>query len=169
MQLLHLCRIRQRLTWQCSIVWETLVSESLFLAGRPLNFLRDMMMLLEAVKYVFKVMETGALGDLTAEIIEPKPSWSDERLMDYIRSDIASGFHPIGGSCNLTAAHISYASYSSKGTASMLPRSANGVVDDELKVKYHIEYNYLLDELTDSLQVYGTTNLRVVCISFLTN
>ncbi|KAG2096742.1 alcohol oxidase [Suillus discolor] len=83
----------------------------------------DMMMLVEAVKYAFKVMETGTLGDLTAEIIEPKPSWSDEQLMDYIRSDIASGDHPIG-------------------TASMLPRSANGVVDNELKV-------------------YGTTNLRV--------
>ncbi|KAG2138428.1 alcohol oxidase [Suillus bovinus] len=83
----------------------------------------DMMMLLEAVKYVFKVMETGALGELTADIVEPKPSWSDEQLMDYIRSDIGSGFHPIG-------------------TASMLPRSANGVVDNKLKV-------------------YGTTNLRV--------
>ncbi|KAG1727481.1 alcohol oxidase [Suillus paluster] len=83
----------------------------------------DMMMLLEAVKYAFKIMQTGALGDLTAEIIEPQPSWSDERLMDYIRSMVKSAFHPIG-------------------TASMLPRSANGVVDNELKV-------------------YGTTNLRV--------
>jgi choline dehydrogenase-like flavoprotein len=89
----------------------------------------DMMMLLEAIKYAFKIMETGAVGNLTAEIIEPKPSWSDEQLMDYIRSDIVSGFHPIG-------------------TASMLPRSANGVVDNELKV-------------------YGTTNLRVADASII--
>ncbi|KAG1847326.1 alcohol oxidase [Suillus subalutaceus] len=102
----------------------------------------DMMMLLEAMKYAFKIMETGALGNLTAEIIDPKPSWSDEQLMDYIRSDVVSGFHPIG-------------------TASMLPRSANGVVDNELKVKVNLEYNCLRDELTDFLQVYGTTNLRV--------
>lgn len=89
----------------------------------------DMMLLLEAVKYAFKVMKTGAFGDLTAEIIEPKPSWSDEQLMDYIRSNVDSGLHPIG-------------------TASMLPRSANGVVDNELKV-------------------YGTTNLRVADASIL--
>ncbi|KAG2340625.1 alcohol oxidase [Suillus weaverae] len=82
-----------------------------------------MMMFLEAVKYALKIMETGALGDLTAAIIEPKPSWSDGELMNYIRSNVGSAFHPIG-------------------TASMLPRSANGVVDNELKV-------------------YGTTNLRV--------
>ncbi|KAG1742996.1 alcohol oxidase [Suillus occidentalis] len=89
----------------------------------------DMMLLLEAVKYAFKIMKTGALGDLTAEIIEPNPSWSNEQLMDYIRSSVDSGLHPIG-------------------TASMLPRSANGVVDNELKV-------------------YGTTNLRVADASIL--
>ncbi|KAF9235938.1 alcohol oxidase [Melanogaster broomeanus] len=83
----------------------------------------DLSMLLEAVKYAFKIMQTGALGDLTAKIIEPLPSWSDDQLRDYIRSMVMSALHPIG-------------------TASMLPRSANGVVDDELKV-------------------YGTSNLRV--------
>ncbi|KAF9218591.1 alcohol oxidase [Gyrodon lividus] len=83
----------------------------------------DMIMLLEAVKYAFKIMQTGALGDLTAKIIEPLPTWSDDQLRDYIRSMVKSALHPIG-------------------TASMLPRSANGVVDNELKV-------------------YGTSNLRV--------
>ncbi|KAH7923032.1 alcohol oxidase [Leucogyrophana mollusca] len=83
----------------------------------------DMIMLVEAVKYAFKVMRTGALGDLTAKIIEPQPSWSDDQLRDYVRSVVKSAFHPIG-------------------TASMLPRSANGVVDNDLKV-------------------YGTSNLRV--------
>jgi hypothetical protein len=103
-----------------------------------------MMLLLEAVKYAFKVMKTGAFGDLTAEIIEPKPSWSDEQLMDYIRSNVDSGLHPIGGLFYLKAANIffSYTSYPSKGTASMLPRSANGVVDNELKVKFKLEYNF---------------------------
>ncbi|KAG1883586.1 alcohol oxidase [Suillus subluteus] len=66
----------------------------------------------------------------------------DEELMDYIRSHVGSAFHPIG-------------------TASMLPRSANGVVDNELKVKFNLEYNCLRDKLMDFLQVYGTTNLRV--------
>jgi len=127
------------------------------------------MMLLEAIKYAFKIMETGAVGNLTAEIIEPKPSWSDEQLMDYIRSDIVSGFHPIGRLYNLKTENFSYASYPSKGTASMLPRSANGVVDNELKVKFNLEYNCLRDELMDFLQVYGTTNLRVVCIYILIN
>ncbi|KAG1883620.1 alcohol oxidase [Suillus subluteus] len=122
----------------------------------------DMMMLLEAMKYAFKIMETGALGNLTAEIIEPKPSWSDEQLMDYIRSDVVSGFHPIGNELfNLKTANFSYTSYPSKGTASMLPRSANGVVDNELKVKVNLEHDCLRDELTDFVQVYGTTNLRV--------
>ncbi|KAG8221627.1 alcohol oxidase [Butyriboletus roseoflavus] len=89
----------------------------------------DMMMLLEAVKYTFKIMQTGALGDLTAKIIEPLPTWSDDRLRDYIRSMVKSAWHPIG-------------------TASMLPRSAKGVVNDELKV-------------------YGTANLRVADASIL--
>lgn len=126
-------------------------------------------MLLEAVKYAFKILETGALGDLTEEIIEPKPSWSDEQLMDYIRSDVSSGLHPIGGLCYLKVANLSYASYPSKGTASMLPRSANGVVDNELKVTFKFGFNCLPGVLMDLLKVYGTTNLRVVCISFLSN
>ncbi|KAF8548623.1 alcohol oxidase [Imleria badia] len=83
----------------------------------------DMEMLLAAVKYAFKVMQTGALGDLTAKIVEPLPTWSDEQLREYIRAMVKSALHPIG-------------------TAAMLPRSANGVVDDELKV-------------------YGTANVRV--------
>ncbi|KAH7909099.1 alcohol oxidase [Hygrophoropsis aurantiaca] len=83
----------------------------------------DMTMLVEAVKYAFKIMQTGALGDLTANIVEPQPSWSDDKLRDYVRSVVKSALHPIG-------------------TASMLPRSANGVVDNNLKV-------------------YGTSNLRV--------
>lgn len=83
----------------------------------------DMVVLLEAVEYAFKIMQTGALGDLTAMIIEPLPTWSDDQLRDYIRSMVKSALHPIG-------------------TASMLPRSANGIVDNGLKV-------------------YGTSNLRV--------
>jgi len=83
----------------------------------------DLLMLVEAVKYAFNVMRTGALGALTAEIVQPKPSWSDDEIKEFIRNNVKSAFHPIG-------------------TASMLPRSSNGVVDDNLKV-------------------YGTSNLRV--------
>ncbi|KAF8443686.1 hypothetical protein L210DRAFT_3502477 [Boletus edulis BED1] len=58
----------------------------------------DMTMLLEAIKYTFKVMQAR---DLTAKIVEPLPTWSYDHLREYIRSMI--------------------------GTAAMLPRSANGV------------------------------------------
>ncbi|KAG6376605.1 hypothetical protein JVT61DRAFT_1587 [Boletus reticuloceps] len=89
----------------------------------------DMTMLLEAIKYTFKVMQAGALGDLTAKIVAPLPTWSDDRLREYIRSMVKSAFHQIG-------------------TAAMLPRSANGVVDSGLKV-------------------YGTANVRVADASIL--
>lgn len=56
----------------------------------------DMTMLVEAVKYAFKIMQTGALGNLTAKIIEPLPTWSDGQLRDYIRSMVTSALHPIG-------------------------------------------------------------------------
>ncbi|EGN97121.1 hypothetical protein SERLA73DRAFT_161320 [Serpula lacrymans var. lacrymans S7.3] len=82
-----------------------------------------MIMLVEAIKYAFKVMQTGPLGEETAKIIEPLPTWSDSELREYVRTNVISAFHPIG-------------------TASMLPRSQNGVVDNNLKV-------------------YGTSNLRV--------
>ncbi|KAF8123016.1 hypothetical protein EV363DRAFT_1300791 [Boletus edulis] len=72
----------------------------------------DMTMLLEAIK-----------RDLTAKIVEPLPTWSDDQLREYIRSMVKSAFHQIG-------------------TAAMLPRSANDVVDSGLKV-------------------YGTANLRM--------
>jgi hypothetical protein len=55
-----------------------------------------MVVLLEAVEYAFKIMQTGALGDLTAMIIEPLPTWSDDQLRDYIRSMVKSALHPIG-------------------------------------------------------------------------
>ncbi|KAF8128349.1 hypothetical protein EV363DRAFT_1418107, partial [Boletus edulis] len=42
----------------------------------------DMTMLLEAIKYTFKVMEAGALGDLTAKIVESLPTWSDDQLRE---------------------------------------------------------------------------------------
>lgn len=74
-----------------------------------------MMLLLEAVKYAFKIMKTGALGDLTAEIIEPNPSWSDEQLMDYIRSNVDSGLHPIGGLVFLKATNFSFSYFLPKG------------------------------------------------------
>ncbi|KAF8128359.1 hypothetical protein EV363DRAFT_1340651 [Boletus edulis] len=54
-----------------------------------------MTMLLEAIKYMFKVMPAGALGDLTAKIVEPLPTWSDDQLRQYIRSMIKSAFHQI--------------------------------------------------------------------------
>ncbi|KAF8443700.1 hypothetical protein L210DRAFT_3532100 [Boletus edulis BED1] len=41
-----------------------------------------MTMLLEAIKYMFKVMPAGALGDLTAKIVESLPTWSDDQLRE---------------------------------------------------------------------------------------
>ncbi|KAF8123023.1 hypothetical protein EV363DRAFT_1455953 [Boletus edulis] len=55
----------------------------------------DMTMLLEAIKYIFKVMQAGALGDLTAKIVEPLPTWSDDQLREYTRSMVKSAFHQI--------------------------------------------------------------------------
>lgn len=99
------------------------------------------MMLLEAVKYAFKIMQTGALGDLTEKIVEPLPTWSDDQLRDYIRSMVKSALHPIGeyrcpSFCAVRSnSERTDVSDGYVGTASMLPRSANGVVDDELKVR----------------------------------
>ncbi|TFK55509.1 FAD-linked reductase [Heliocybe sulcata] len=75
----------------------------------------DLLLLVYAIRYAFKIMQTGSLGAETSRILEPLPTWTDDQLKDYVRKKVNSAWHPVG-------------------TASMLPLSNNGVVDENLKV-----------------------------------
>ena len=64
---------------------------------------------------------------------------------DYVRKYMQTTWHAIG-------------------TASMLPREKNGVVNPELRVRVHPLLNL---SLTNLRQVYGTRNLRVGDLSIV--
>jgi len=80
-------------------------------------------MLVEAIKFAMKIASTGKFGDLVEEFLIPSPTSTDEQLVEYVKKTVRCALHPAG-------------------SAAMLPRGAQGVLDDELKV-------------------YGTSNLRV--------
>ncbi|KAG6843762.1 hypothetical protein H0H87_000777 [Tephrocybe sp. NHM501043] len=85
----------------------------------------DMKILIEGYKLMRKIYSSEPLRDLIAEEVSPGPAiQTDEALAEYIKKVLESTCHPIG-------------------TASMLPREDQGVVNARLKV-------------------YGTKNLRVV-------
>ncbi|KAF8588245.1 GMC oxidoreductase [Ramaria rubella] len=77
----------------------------------------DLDILLSILKYTLKIYKTGPLNDAVRSCLMPSPeeSTSDERLLEYIKHNNSSWFHPIG-------------------TASMMPRIDGGVVDPSLKV-----------------------------------
>lgn len=53
-------------------------------------------MLVQAIRYAFKIMKTGPLGAETQRIIEPLPTATDEELAQYVREHVTSAWHPTG-------------------------------------------------------------------------
>jgi choline dehydrogenase-like flavoprotein len=76
----------------------------------------DIEMMLDAIKFVRKVGETGPLGAIgRSELLPGAEVQTDEELREWIKNSVQTMFHPIG-------------------TASMLPLEDGGVVDPTLKV-----------------------------------
>ena len=72
--------------------------------------------MVDAVKYVRKVSETGELAAIgQKEFIPGAEIQTDEQIRQWVKNSVQGMFHPIG-------------------TASMLPREDGGVVDSTLKV-----------------------------------
>ena len=73
-------------------------------------------MMVDAVKFVRKVGETGPLGAIgRSEVLPGTKVQTDEQIREWIKNSVQTMFHPIG-------------------TASMLPFEDGGVVDATLKV-----------------------------------
>ncbi|KAG6906705.1 hypothetical protein DXG01_012529 [Tephrocybe rancida] len=90
----------------------------------------DLKVLVEGYKLLRKIYSTAPLKDLIEKEVSPGPEiQTDEEICGYIRKTLGTTYHPIG-------------------TAGMLPRDEQGVVDSRLKV-------------------HGTKNLRVVDASIL--
>ncbi|KAG6873387.1 hypothetical protein C0995_016197 [Termitomyces sp. Mi166 len=89
----------------------------------------DMKLLVEAVKWALKLSQTEPLKNATVAVLNLALNSSDAQIKDFITSSGNTEWH-------------------FAGTASMLPRDQNGVVDSHLKV-------------------YGTSNIRVVDASIL--
>lgn len=53
-------------------------------------------MMVQAVKYAFKIMQTGALGAETLRIVDPLPTSTDSELAEFVRQHTTSAWHPIG-------------------------------------------------------------------------
>ncbi|KAG6906660.1 hypothetical protein DXG01_012717 [Tephrocybe rancida] len=95
----------------------------------------DMKLLIESVKWAQKLSQTEPMKSATVAVLRPVLNATDAQIRDFITSSANTEWH-FAGSMFYT------------GTASMLPRDQNGVVDPQLKV-------------------YGTSNIRVVDASIL--
>ncbi|KAJ3479106.1 hypothetical protein NLI96_g9296 [Meripilus lineatus] len=91
----------------------------------------DLELTVEQMKYMKNVIATtDSFKSGIVREIDPGPATlTDEQIRDYVKKTCGSGLHAVG-------------------SASMLPREKNGVVDPELKV-------------------YGTTNVRVADLSII--
>jgi hypothetical protein len=90
----------------------------------------DVAVLANGIKFARKVLNTQAFKPVFSKEVAPGPEITDQLdIENAVRKQVATTFHPIG-------------------TAALLPREENGVVDHNLKV-------------------YGTTNLRVVRLFLL--
>jgi choline dehydrogenase-like flavoprotein len=91
-------------------------SASPIIDQRALDNEVDIKMMIDAVKFVRKVGETGPLGAIgRSEVLPGSEVQSDEQIREWIKDSVQTMFHPIG-------------------TASMLPLEDGGVVDATLKV-----------------------------------
>lgn len=85
----------------------------------------DLDILVEAIRFARKVVATEPLREMiTGEVGPGVDKQTDDDIKEYVRDNVQTVFHPVG-------------------TASLLPREDDGVVDNDLRV-------------------YGTANLRVV-------
>ncbi|KDQ23219.1 hypothetical protein PLEOSDRAFT_162754 [Pleurotus ostreatus PC15] len=76
----------------------------------------DLQALLQLVRFVQKIVKTGALGKIvTGSALPPPDVQTDEQLATWIRGNIATVFHPVG-------------------STPMAPKAIGGVVDSTLKV-----------------------------------
>ncbi|KAK1215287.1 hypothetical protein PQX77_022105 [Marasmius sp. AFHP31] len=76
----------------------------------------DLEALLAGVKFVRKIVETKAFRDsVVGEVAPGKDGDDDEKLKEYIKTNLGITYHPVG-------------------TAAMLPKELGGVVDRNLKV-----------------------------------
>lgn len=107
---------------------------------------KDQRTLVQAIKFGLKVSKTEPLASIVVARQEPAPDvLSDDAIIEYIKANVATIYHPIG----VSTAWLNKCKYGSDdesllGTAVIAPRELGGVVDSNLKV-------------------YGTSNLRVVC------
>jgi choline dehydrogenase-like flavoprotein len=89
----------------------------------------DLDMLLSIIKYVRRLANTEPLKSAIVSTVTPDPDANDDELAEHLKKGVDTIYHPTG-------------------TASMLPREDNGVVNPRLIV-------------------YGTKNLRVVDASVI--
>ncbi|KAF8632495.1 hypothetical protein AX15_001862 [Amanita polypyramis BW_CC] len=106
----------------------------------------DMDMMVDAVKFVRKVAETGELAAIGhSELVPGAGVQTDEQLREWIKSSVQTLYHPIG-------------------TASMLPREDGGVVDPTLKV-YGTDNLRVVDASTMPIHISAHTQATVYAIA----
>ncbi len=74
-------------------------------------------MMLALIKFTLKLYQTSPLSDVVRKQVAPSPEQSatDEALVEYIKNNCNTVYHPLG-------------------SAAMLPQEDGGVVSPELKV-----------------------------------
>ena len=89
----------------------------------------EIALLADGIKFVTKLAQTSPLSSVVTSQVSPSPNATDAELAAYIQQGTFSVWHPCG-------------------SASMLPKEQNGVVDANLKI-------------------YGTSNIRVADASII--
>lgn len=114
--------------------------------NRALDNEVDMNMMLDALKFLRKVADTGELGAISKSELRPgKELKSDEQLKEFFKSSVQTMYHPIG-------------------TASMLPQQDGGVVDSSLRV-YGTDNLRVVDASVIPIHISAHTQATVYAIA----
>ncbi|KIM77083.1 GMC oxidoreductase [Piloderma croceum F 1598] len=106
----------------------------------------DLHALTHVVRFIQKITKTGPLAcQISGSLVPPADAETDEQLRTYIKSNIATVFHPIG-------------------TAAMAPREIGGVVDPSLRV-YGTKNLRVVDASVIPLQLGATPMSTVYAIA----